>query len=113
MFHMSAPQTLKNIDKEIVLNADTYEDFIGKFTDSDYIKASKPEWSKGAVCKTDFRRWLRLPPSRLGKIQVSLALLSLLGRFKSTPHSTKNLRFSMAGIGGFLYEIEDGCQPGL
>lgn len=34
-------QTLKNIDKEIVLGADTYEDFIGKFTDSDYIKASK------------------------------------------------------------------------
>ena len=34
-------QTLKNIDKEIVLGADTYEDFIGKFTDSEYIKASK------------------------------------------------------------------------
>ena len=36
-------QTLKNIDKKIVLDADTYEDFIfiGKFTDSDYIKASK------------------------------------------------------------------------
>lgn len=34
-------QTLKNIDKNIVLGADTYEDFIGKFTDSDYIKASK------------------------------------------------------------------------
>ena len=34
-------QTLRNIDKEIVLGADTYEDFIGKFTDLDYIKESK------------------------------------------------------------------------
>ena len=34
-------QTLKNIDKDIVLGADTYEDFIGKFTDLDYIKTSK------------------------------------------------------------------------
>ena len=34
-------QTLKNIDKDIVLGADTYEDLIGKFTNSDYIKTSK------------------------------------------------------------------------
>ena len=34
-------QTLKNIDKNIVFGADTYEDFIGKFTDLDYIKNSK------------------------------------------------------------------------
>ena len=34
-------QTLKNIDKDIVFGADTYEDFIGKFTDLDYIKNSK------------------------------------------------------------------------
>jgi hypothetical protein len=34
-------QTLRNIDKDIVFGADTYEDFIGKFTDLDYIKESK------------------------------------------------------------------------
>lgn len=34
-------QTLKNIDKDIVFGADTYEDFIGKFTDLDYMKTSK------------------------------------------------------------------------
>jgi len=34
-------QALKSVDKEIVLGADTYEDFIGKFTDLDYIKESK------------------------------------------------------------------------
>ena len=34
-------QTLKYINKDIVLNANTYEDFIGKFTDLDYIKQSK------------------------------------------------------------------------
>lgn len=34
-------QTLRNIDKNIVFGADTYEDFIGKFTDLDYIKESK------------------------------------------------------------------------
>ncbi len=33
--------TLKKIDKNIVLGADTYEDFVGKFTDSDYFKSSK------------------------------------------------------------------------
>ena len=34
-------QTLKNVDKNIVLGADTYEDFVGKFTDLDYFKESK------------------------------------------------------------------------
>lgn len=34
-------QTLKHIDNNIVLGADTYEDFIGKFTDWDYVKTSK------------------------------------------------------------------------
>lgn len=34
-------QTLRNIDKDIVFGADTYEDFIGEFTDLDYIKESK------------------------------------------------------------------------
>lgn len=34
-------QTLRNIDKEIVLGADTYEEFIGKFTDLQYVKESK------------------------------------------------------------------------
>ena len=34
-------QTLRNIDKDIVFGADTYEDFIGKFTDLDYVKTSK------------------------------------------------------------------------
>lgn len=34
-------QTLRNVDKDIVFGADTYEDFIGKFTDLDYVKASK------------------------------------------------------------------------
>ena len=34
-------QTLRNIDKDIVLGADTYEDFIGKFTDLGYVKTSK------------------------------------------------------------------------
>ena len=34
-------QVLKYANKEIVLNADTYEDFIGLFTDLDYIKKSK------------------------------------------------------------------------
>lgn len=34
-------QTLRNIDKNIVFGADTYEDLIGKFTDLDYIKESK------------------------------------------------------------------------
>lgn len=34
-------QTLRNIDKDIVFGADTYEEFIGKFTDLDYIKESK------------------------------------------------------------------------
>lgn len=34
-------QTLKHIDKNIVLGADTYEDFIEKFTDLEYVKESK------------------------------------------------------------------------
>ena len=34
-------QVLKKIDKELVLNCETYEDLIGKFTDIDYIKESK------------------------------------------------------------------------
>ena len=34
-------QTLRNIDKGIVFGAETYEEFIGKFIDSDYIKESK------------------------------------------------------------------------
>lgn len=34
-------QTLKHYDSNIVFNANTYEDFIGKFTDLDYIKESK------------------------------------------------------------------------
>jgi len=34
-------QALKFVNSEIVLNADTYEDFIGKFTDLQYIKESK------------------------------------------------------------------------
>ena len=34
-------QTLRNIDKDIVLGADTYEDFIGKFSDLEYIANSK------------------------------------------------------------------------
>lgn len=32
---------LKYVDKNIVLNADTYEEFVGKFTESDYFKNSK------------------------------------------------------------------------
>lgn len=34
-------QTLRNIDKNIVFGADTYEDFISKFTDLEYVKESK------------------------------------------------------------------------
>lgn len=34
-------QTLRNIDKDIVFGCDTYEDFIGKFTNSEYFKESK------------------------------------------------------------------------
>lgn len=34
-------QALKYIDKEIVLWCDTYEEFISKFTDSEYMKNSK------------------------------------------------------------------------
>lgn len=34
-------QTLKMIDKDIVLGEETYEDFIGRFTDLDYVKESK------------------------------------------------------------------------
>ena len=34
-------QALKYVNSEIVLNTDTYEGFIGKFTDSEYIKKSK------------------------------------------------------------------------
>ena len=34
-------QILRKMDKDIVLGADTYEEFIGKFTDIDYIKNSK------------------------------------------------------------------------
>ena len=34
-------QTLKKIDKNIVFGADTYEDFIGKFSDLNYVKESK------------------------------------------------------------------------
>lgn len=34
-------QTLKYINKDIVLGADTYEEFIGRFTDLDYVKESK------------------------------------------------------------------------
>ncbi len=34
-------QALKYVNPEIVLNTDTYEDFIGKFTDLDYMKKSK------------------------------------------------------------------------
>jgi hypothetical protein len=34
-------QALKYADPKIVLDADTYEDFIGKFTDLDYVKNSK------------------------------------------------------------------------
>ena len=34
-------QTLRNIDKDIVLGADTYEDFIDNFTHLDYVKESK------------------------------------------------------------------------
>lgn len=34
-------QTLRNIDKNIVFGADTYEDFIGRFTDLEYVKESK------------------------------------------------------------------------
>lgn len=33
--------TLRNIDKDIVFGTDRYEDFIGNFTDSDYVKNSK------------------------------------------------------------------------
>ena len=32
---------IKYVDPEIVLNADTYQDFIKKFADSDYIAESK------------------------------------------------------------------------
>lgn len=34
-------QALKYVNPDIVLNADTYEDFVGKFTDLDYVKESK------------------------------------------------------------------------
>jgi len=34
-------QILRKVDKDIVLGADTYEDFIGNFTNLDYIKESK------------------------------------------------------------------------
>ena len=34
-------QILKKIDKDIVFGADTYENFVGLFTDSEYIKTSK------------------------------------------------------------------------
>lgn len=34
-------QVLRKFDKDIIYNTDTYEDFIGKFTDIDYIKESK------------------------------------------------------------------------
>lgn len=34
-------QTLRKVNKDIVLNADTYEDFVGNFTDIEYIKESK------------------------------------------------------------------------
>lgn len=34
-------QALKNVNKDIVFGADTYEDFVGKFTDLNYIKESK------------------------------------------------------------------------
>lgn len=34
-------QTLRNINKDIAFGADTYENFIGKFTDSEYVKNSK------------------------------------------------------------------------
>lgn len=48
-------QTLKKIDKNIVLGADTYYDFIDKFTDLDYIKTSK--YTREVV-------WGKLNPSR-------------------------------------------------
>lgn len=34
-------QILRKVDKDIVFGTDTYEDFIGKFTDLDYVKESK------------------------------------------------------------------------
>lgn len=34
-------QVLNKVDKNILFNSDTYEDFIGKFTDIEYIKHSK------------------------------------------------------------------------
>ena len=34
-------QILRETDKDIVFGADTYEDFVGKFTDLDYFKESK------------------------------------------------------------------------
>lgn len=34
-------QVLRNIDKNIVFGADTYEDFIGNFTELEYVKESK------------------------------------------------------------------------
>ena len=34
-------QALKYVNKDIVLGADTYEDFIGKYTDLQYVKESK------------------------------------------------------------------------
>lgn len=34
-------QALKNVDKDIVLGCDTYDEFVGKFTDLEYIKTSK------------------------------------------------------------------------
>ena len=43
------------------------------------------------------------------ELDSALAARSVRIRFLTQ----KNLRFSMAGIGGFLYEIENGCQSGL
>ena len=34
-------QALRYVNPEIILNTDTYEEFIGKFTDLDYVKESK------------------------------------------------------------------------
>lgn len=48
-------QTLKKIDKDIVFGCDTYEDFIGEFSDLDYIKESK--YTRQVV-------WGKLNPAR-------------------------------------------------
>ncbi len=89
-------QAMKYVNPEIVFNAETYEDFIGKFTDLDYVKKSK--YSRQVV-------FGKCNPKR--QITVEKYLINEVRKTFEEKFSCKSLKLVSMVTDELIYEVTD------